>query len=213
MKINSNIYVYKLTTDNGGAPCVFKGELSLAICKPTIRKTIDEKDWIIGFGGRSTIGERLIFIAEVEANLKNGKYYKDEQYFERPDCIYHWNEKKEEYFWEKGKKYHRYGELIEHDLGSKVNNYDRANVLISDNFNYFGKNGTEEYKSIFPSVKELVENLSQGHRLNHPIELRKELIRLINLYIIQKKDNAPSQEDKSLICNNKEDCHKIIKAV
>jgi hypothetical protein len=30
---------YKLTADNGGAPCVRYGLLSLAICKPMIRKT------------------------------------------------------------------------------------------------------------------------------------------------------------------------------
>lgn len=31
------IYFYKLTADNGGAPCVQDGLLSLAICKPMIR--------------------------------------------------------------------------------------------------------------------------------------------------------------------------------
>ena len=31
------IYFYKLTTDNGGAPCVQDNLLSLAICKPMIR--------------------------------------------------------------------------------------------------------------------------------------------------------------------------------
>jgi hypothetical protein len=30
------IYFYKLTADNGGAPCVEDGLLSLAICKPAI---------------------------------------------------------------------------------------------------------------------------------------------------------------------------------
>jgi hypothetical protein len=31
------IYIYKLTSDDGGAPCVRDGILSLAICKPWIR--------------------------------------------------------------------------------------------------------------------------------------------------------------------------------
>lgn len=206
MEIKSNIYVYKLTTDNGGAPCVFEGKLTLAICKPIIRKSIYPNDWIVGFGGKSTLGERLIFIAEIEKNLKDGRYYKTEVFFARPDCIYRWDNKEEEYYWEKGKKYHRHGKFLEHDLGIKDNNYDRANVLISDNFNYFGKNGTEEYKLIFPLVKTLVEGLTQGHRVNHPKDLRNELIKLINFYKLKNGGNIPSQSDKGLVCNNSKDC-------
>ena len=34
-----DIYVYKIVADIGGAPCVWNNLLSLAICKPMIRKT------------------------------------------------------------------------------------------------------------------------------------------------------------------------------
>jgi Nucleotide modification associated domain 2 len=44
----NNTYFYKLTADNGGAPCVRYGLLSLAICKPMIRKTAKEGDLIFG---------------------------------------------------------------------------------------------------------------------------------------------------------------------
>jgi len=37
----ARIYFYKLTTDDGGAPCVQDGLLSLAICKPMIRGTAE----------------------------------------------------------------------------------------------------------------------------------------------------------------------------
>jgi hypothetical protein len=47
------IYFYKLTEDNGGAPCVTSDLLSLAICKPMIRKTAKEGDLIFGFGANS----------------------------------------------------------------------------------------------------------------------------------------------------------------
>lgn len=47
------IYFYKLVADNGGAPCVENGLLSLAICKPMIRKTAKEGDLILGFAGNS----------------------------------------------------------------------------------------------------------------------------------------------------------------
>ena len=48
-----NIYFYKLTADNGGAPCVRYGLLSLAICKPMIRKTAKEGDLVFGFAANS----------------------------------------------------------------------------------------------------------------------------------------------------------------
>jgi Nucleotide modification associated domain 2 len=47
-----DIYLYKMTHDNGGAPCVSHGMLSLAICKPVIRRTATpDNDFILGFAG------------------------------------------------------------------------------------------------------------------------------------------------------------------
>jgi hypothetical protein len=48
-----NIYVYKMVADNGGAPCVSNGLLSLAICKPMIRKMAESGSLIFGFGGKN----------------------------------------------------------------------------------------------------------------------------------------------------------------
>lgn len=39
-----------MTVDNNGAPCVIKGKLTLAICKPIIRKYCQAGDLIFGFG-------------------------------------------------------------------------------------------------------------------------------------------------------------------
>jgi len=47
----SQIYFYKLTVDDGGAPCAERGLLSLAICKPMIRRTAQKGDLIFGFAG------------------------------------------------------------------------------------------------------------------------------------------------------------------
>ena len=37
----SKSFVYKLTVDNGGAPCVSEDLLTLAICKPSVRSAAD----------------------------------------------------------------------------------------------------------------------------------------------------------------------------
>jgi Nucleotide modification associated domain 2 len=52
---NPMIYAYKMTDDNGGAPCVRDGFLTFAICKPEIRKIAKEDDVLIGIGGRNLI--------------------------------------------------------------------------------------------------------------------------------------------------------------
>ena len=45
----NRFFLYKLTTDNGGAPCVTPDLLTLAICKPKVRSAADLRDWIFGF--------------------------------------------------------------------------------------------------------------------------------------------------------------------
>ena len=71
----TKIYFYKMTTDNGGAPCVQNGLLSLAICKRMIRRTAKEENIIIGFGGKKNLGEKLIYVAEIEKVEINGVSY------------------------------------------------------------------------------------------------------------------------------------------
>ena len=39
---NPRFYLYKMTVDDGGAPCVQDRMLTLAICKPTIRRVAPE---------------------------------------------------------------------------------------------------------------------------------------------------------------------------
>jgi Nucleotide modification associated domain 2 len=76
------IYFYKLTTDNGGAPCVQNDLLSLAICKPMMRKTATEEggDLIFGFAANSLHRNNpLIYVARVTKKLCTGEYFKDVQ--------------------------------------------------------------------------------------------------------------------------------------
>jgi hypothetical protein len=66
----SRAYLYKLTGDNGGAPCVEGGLLSLAICKPMIRASASEGDLVFGFGAKSLhCNNRLIYIARITKKI------------------------------------------------------------------------------------------------------------------------------------------------
>src|SRR5436190_14420665 len=81
-------FVYKLKTDNGGAPCVTPDLLSLAICKPSIRSAAHTGDWIFGFGDNDGLNNRLIYIAEVTGKLTRSAYYSASAFRDRDDCIY-----------------------------------------------------------------------------------------------------------------------------
>jgi len=173
IKTINKVYFYKMTVDNGGAPCVYNDILSLAICKPQIRSTAQKGDCLVGIGAKTTIGERLIYIAQITEKLENGVYYKQEQYFNRPDCIYRWDKKNKTYYWKQGKSYHQNASELKSDLGKNTN------VLISDKFIYFGSSGTEKYKEKYIALKEAIEVLRQGYRVNHSKILFEELELLI----------------------------------
>lgn len=48
-KSGPRIYRYVHVSDDGMAPCSDKGVVSLATCKPTIRRVAHPGDWVIGF--------------------------------------------------------------------------------------------------------------------------------------------------------------------
>lgn len=181
------IFLYKLTTDNGGAPCVYKGLLSLAICKPQIRTSAREGDWIVGFGGRSIkdLKDRLIYIARVTKAEKNGDYYTSAEYQDRPDCIYKRNGLR--YEWRKGSKYHG-PENLEHDLGGS-DKYDRAWVLLSDAGSFIYR-GRQEEPSI-EDVQDIYNNLPRNFIHNLDGQTRERMVQFI-LRVMKEYGRLPS---------------------
>lgn len=191
----TKVYIYKLTTDDGGAPCISDGILSLAICKPAVRSTAQRDNVLLGFAANSLYSNNcLVYVARVTRNLGGRVYFWEPEYATRPDCIYYWNDR---YFERKGgAKYHSVNDL-EHDLG-EAPGYSRANVLLSErpeNFRYFKGKCPIDYKQEYPHLKLLVERLGQGHRLNFEPELHEELRqfiqRLWNAQSVYRKTTVP----------------------
>jgi hypothetical protein len=174
----SKIYFYKLIADNGGAPCVAKGLLSLAICKPMIRRTAEIGNIVIGFAANSLSEDnRLIYVARINEKLINGDYYRPGKYNGRADCIYEWRNGR--FVPRAGALYHGSpGDLV-HDLGHHPD-YPRANTLFSQEFCYFGASGTDAYKKAFPIVAKAVKTLGRGHRVHHDPNLLTALEKLAN---------------------------------
>jgi hypothetical protein len=174
------LYIYKMTTDNGGAPCVKDGTLSLAICKPAIRSSATEGDVILGFAANSLYENNcLVYAATVTLKLNGKRYYANAKYTGRPDCIYEFEDGK--YSWRAGARYHSEDDL-HHDLGFP-DEYDRANVLLSEDyslFRYFGATCPLQYRKKYRRLGDFITTLKQGHRVNLDDAVKREALGLLN---------------------------------
>jgi hypothetical protein len=169
------LYFYKLTTDNGGAPCVQDGVLSLAICKPMIRSTAAVGDLIFGFAANSLHRDNcLLYMARFTEKAQHGTYYINKRFSSRGDCIY--KRVGNRFVWRPGTLHHGPNDLV-HDLGEPPD-YPNANVLLSTDFRYFGAKGTADYKTMYAAIKEAVQGLGRGHRVRHDEPLLIELLAL-----------------------------------
>ncbi len=197
----TKIYFYKMIVDNGGAQCVQDGLLSLAICKPQIRSTIDIDNFIIGFGS-NVLDNKLIYIAQITDKLLDGEYYKQQEYSYRNDCLYSFDG--QQYSRREDKKYH-ISNNTPNDEGNNI-------VLLSDNYRYFGNKSSNDYKNKYPILTKIINSLKQGHRLNHNTELFKELSQLIDETFSQKQLNIlqPLNYNKSLNCSSIEETLECI---
>jgi hypothetical protein len=206
----SKIYYYKLVVDSGGAPCVQEGLLSLAICKPRIRSTAQKGDVIFGFAANSLHKDnRLIYAARITDKLLDGLYYKSSQYSKRADCIYEL--KKGHYFWKNNAKHHGKKADLQHDLGN-FPEYSRTQVLISNNFRYFGKNGSDDYKS-FKSIKVAIETLGVGHRVHHDLNLTEDFQALEKWVWQQEPIGIPSSRAYRYSCHRSRGVGELLSTI
>lgn len=176
--MSERLYLYKVTSDKGGAPCDEDGILSLAICKPSIRSTAAKGDWLYGVGGVD-LEHRLIFIARITNKLLNGEYYKP-PYAGRRDSIYSWKGTMLKV--KPDARYHTDGTQTERDVGLGLD-YRMANVLVSDGikgdaYRYLGIKGEPLDARLFPCLAKALKGLRQGHRVNHTPEVAAELVEL-----------------------------------
>lgn len=147
-----------MTDDTGFAPNPFHGVLTLATCKPQIRLKKSIGDHIAGFTSKRLCGdkvgeERLVFIMKITEKLNYSDYFSDDRYqIKIPnnlniiskvgDNIYKPSNENEMGFIQLSTVYHNEKNDIEHDLTGK-------NVLLSNDFFYFGRGAIPIYRSKF----------------------------------------------------------------
>ena len=172
----SRLYVYKVRYDDGTAPCVEDGLLSLALCKPAIRATARVGDTLIGFAAKAMCADqRLVYAAVVTERLAEGAYYREARWRSRIDCIYAWREGA--FHRKRDAAVHDTAADLVHDLG-EAPAYPRANVLISDNFRYYAESRPADHAR-YPALARMIDRLGQGHRLNHGDRVQDELERYL----------------------------------
>jgi hypothetical protein len=194
-------FVYKLITDNGGAPCVTSDLLSLAICKPSIRSAAHTGDWIFGFGDNDGLQNRLIYIAEVTGKLTNSTYYLASVFRDRYDCIYA-QDRHGFLQHRRGARFHGGDRDKARDVGDHPQ-YRKANVVLSTNFRYYGRANSP---AVDPVLQTFVrERVIQGHRSRFDDDLgvlkALKALRDDAWSVPTMKIGTPSHRDPTRKCN------------
>lgn len=80
------LYRYILTSDDGMAPCVDGGRITLATCKPVVRRVARPGDWVLGFFGRRSGPGTLAWAARIGETLDHFDYQRSHS--SRADAVY-----------------------------------------------------------------------------------------------------------------------------
>lgn len=169
-------YLYKLTSDRGGAPCVpppldeQQALLTVSICKPAIRRTAQPGDLILGITGQTLHTQEgypllaVIYAAVVGQVLDPRVYYAaDSPYRQRPDCLYEFHPESGELLHAGRSPLHSQPEYAARDVGS-FPYYRNARTLLSHDFRYFGS-GAVVIPARLSLLRSVAESLGQGHRV------------------------------------------------
>ena len=163
------LYSYILACDNGGAPCVERGCLTIAICKPVIRRNAKVGDIIVGISGYKLGKKKKIIFMAVITKLVTMKQYGN---YRRSDSIY------------TSKLKMRPNSF--HNCTNREKDISGKNVIISKNFIYFGK----KHISIPKNLQEIIPG--RGHQSTKNKPFRKTLLKL---FASQKKKGVGKRGD------------------
>jgi hypothetical protein len=144
--------------------------------------------------------ERLIYIARVTGKLEGQDYYQQRQYASRPDCIYRVDNGRA--VLKASARYHTHSDERKKDVGF---HFEDASVLLSNDFRYLGKTGTDDYKNDRPEIGKLIEKLKRGHRRHHSTELRTQLLKMkseIWATYRRMEVGSPTDDDFTRLCND-----------
>lgn len=179
--MNPQVYVYKVTVDDGIAPCPQDGLLTLGVCKPAIRRKARSGDYLIGVGSVPRYGGKLVYVAQVDTPIPGPQYYqRGGPYWLRWDCIY--EHLTGRYVWRNrgGRRVHDPRKMPaqwNRDVGF-CGRQPNAIILPCRRFVYFGRDLaklSDEIWARFPGIEARVRRLAQAHLIHHSKEFHEDL--------------------------------------
>lgn len=117
----SRIYRYILVHDHGIAPCPEDQLITLATCKPEIRRMAKPGDWVLGFCPGSLERGMLLWGGKVKQVMAHGEY--ERAHRGRPDALY--RERTDGTFERVDPAYHPAEDEMMRDLSGPVLVFDR----------------------------------------------------------------------------------------
>lgn len=146
-----HIYRYVITVDTGMAPAVDQGMISLATCKPVLRKSAAPGDWVMGCHAAPAPAGLIAWAGKVARKLSVGDY--EREFRGRADAVY--RELPDGSFEALKPSYHTEPKQREKDLSGPVLVFDAVSSW------YFG----EEPRQLPDTLMHLAPR-GQGHRVN-----------------------------------------------
>ena len=168
-------YSYVVRRDYGFAPNPFYGFLTLATCKPKIRRKAQVGDFIIGIAPVD-FDNKLVFMAKVSKVITFNEYWNNEEYYGFGAAAHGYVDDIRYYNYETLEEYmltpstHKYGktlteqEKLEEEifLGFRK----REGVNINKIKEKFGIDFEVKYKNILDKYSDFIEKTQQGYTLN-----------------------------------------------
>ena len=147
--------------------------LTLAICKPAIRRTAQPGDRILGITSHALANSdgyplgSVIYAAIVGEGIEARDYFAPAgQFATRPDCIYEFHQQNGTAAHTGRSRLHRGEQHILKDLG-RYPFYKNGRVLLSYEFRYFGL-GAPRIPARLHLLNAAAASLGQGHRVFQP---------------------------------------------
>jgi hypothetical protein len=199
----TNLFSYTMKDDTGFAPHVDPTcrYLSLACCKPRIRESANDKDWVVGFGGKElsdksgrNMVHRLVYAARISKVLDFDSYHSNPTLSGRVDNIYHSVDQKGKEWIQTSNPYHSKKNVMKDTKANRV--------LISDHFLYFGSSG--------PKLEEIGSQFSQLPKKgpNHKkLDLERDAVAKLFVDHLERsfafnKCSSPTEEGRRKHCDD-----------
>lgn len=145
------IYRYIITADTGMAPAIDDGLLSLATCKPQIRKSAQPGDWVIACHASPAPPGLVAWAGRIQRKLEIGVY--EREFRGRADAVY--REQPDGTFERLRPGYHDLPDQQRKDLSGP------ALIFARDAAWYFGRR-----PQLLPTRLQHLAPRGQGHRVN-----------------------------------------------